>query len=112
MRHQVIAYAQKENQFAVTVQDRIIECAKGRAHVAKPGNLSVEHVEQTGKEDECACPADIGEVASAALFGAGDKNDGHADIQDQSDRSDHIGGKTSPDQQSYQGIDYLVYAQL
>src|SRR6185437_1845823 len=67
MRHQVITDAQKKDQLAVSVQYRVVQCSERRAHIAQPRHLPVEHIEQTGKKDQRAGPADIGQVAPATL---------------------------------------------
>ena len=61
---QVETYPEENRQFAVAVQYRIVQGSECGTHFADTRNLSVHHVEQSGKQDDAATPADIVEITS------------------------------------------------
>jgi hypothetical protein len=71
--YQVITDPEEHHQFTVPVQHRIIQCTKRRTHISQSRYLAIEHIEQTGKQDQSAGPAHIRKIAAVALFCPGNK---------------------------------------
>src|SRR5882757_6327188 len=112
VRDQVITNAKKKDQLTVSIQHRVIQSPKLRAHIPQSRHLPVKHVEQTGKKDQRPRPSDIGQVAPAPFFSTGNKNDGHTDVEQQPYRSDHIRSQACPDQYLYYRINDLINTKL
>src|SRR6218665_179058 len=112
MRHQVITNPEEHDTLAVAVQHRVEQCTELRAHIAHPGHLAIEHIEEPCKQDQATGPTYIGKIAAMTFLATFDKNDRNADIQDKPCDRHEIGRKPDFDQPFNQRVNNYVNAFL
>ena len=107
VEQQVDGDAEEGEQLAVAVEGGVPQGTEGALHAAHTGQTAVDHVEQTGEEDDGSAPADQVELLRCIDGGIDEQGRGQQ-IEQQTDEGDDVRGDVQLDQGADERVDHMV----